>query len=214
MKTVTLLDVDNTLLDNDAAKDALERRILAAVSEERAARFWSLYEDVRRERGVVDFPETLRRFHAIHPDASDRVDRAVLDMPYDRFLYPGALDAIAHLATLGTPVILSDGDRRYQPRKIERSGLAAAVRGNVIVTDHKEERLDEVLRRFPADHYVLIDDKAAILAEVKRRLDGRVTTVHVLQGHYAGEPPDGPAPDVVVQRIGDLADLPADRLVP
>ena len=142
------------------------------------------------------------------------MDRAVLDMPYDRFLYPGALDAIAHLATLGTPVILSDGDRRYQPRKIERSGLAAAVRGNVIVTDHKEERLDEVLRRFPADHYVLIDDKAAILAEVKRRLDGRVTTVHVLQGHYAGEPPDGPAPDVVVQRIGDLADLPADRLVP
>ncbi|TMF60925.1 MAG: hypothetical protein E6I20_13780 [Chloroflexi bacterium] len=84
----------------------------------------------------------------------------------------------------------------------------------MIVTDHKEERLDEVLRRFPADHYVLIDDKAAILAEVKRRLDGRVTTVHVLQGHYAGEPPDGPAPDVVVQRIGDLADLPADRLVP
>jgi len=212
MKTVFLLDVDNTLLDNDAAKAELERRILAALRPDRAARFWAIHEDVRRESGVVDFLETLRRFHAIFPDADEAIDRIVLEFPYERFRYPAALAVIAHLGTLGTPVILSDGDPSYQRRKIERAGLADAVRGRLFVTDHKEERLAEVMRRYPADHYVLVDDKAAILSHVKARLDGRVTTVHVLQGHYAGDPPDGPLPDVVVQRIADLADLPGDRL--
>ena len=104
MKTVFLLDVDNTLLDNDAAKAELERRILAALRPDRAARFWAIYEDVRHESGVVDFPETLRRFHGIFPDADDAIDRVVLEFPYERFRYPAAVAVIAHFATLGTPV--------------------------------------------------------------------------------------------------------------
>ena len=212
MKTVYLLDVDNTLLDNDAAKDELGRRILGALRADRAARFWALYEDVRREEGIVDYPETLRRFHTLSPEADDTIDRIVWDFPYQRYVYAGALATVAHLATHGAPVIFSDGDSLYQPHKIERAGLAAAVRGNVLVTAHKEERADEVLRRFPADHYVAIDDKAPVLARLKERLRECVTTVHVLQGHYAGDPPAGPAPDIVVQRIGDLADAPLERI--
>lgn len=213
MASVFLIDVDNTLLDNDRAKADVARAIRESVGADRAARFWSLYEKVRDECGVVDYPETLRRFRRALPDETRLadVDRAVLDIPFERYLYPRALDVIGYLWTLGQPAILSDGDRVYQPMKIERAGLLLAVRGNVLVYEHKEDQLAEVQRRFPADAYVHIDDKAALLARTRASLGDRVTTVHVRQGHYATEDPGGPAPDIVVERIGDVLQVPGAR---
>jgi FMN phosphatase YigB (HAD superfamily) len=204
--SVFLLDVDNTLIDNDRVKRDIERAIASLVSPDRAARFWSLYEEVRAEESVVDFPETLRRFRRAFPDESGGpdVDRVVLTVPFERYLYPGALEVIARLWTLGEVAILSDGDRVYQPAKIARAGLLLATRGNVLVYEHKEDHLAEVGRRFPAGHYVHVDDKAALLARTKARLGARVTTIHVRQGHYAAEPHTGPEPDQVVERIADL----------
>lgn len=206
MASVFLIDVDNTLLDNDQAKADIARAMQGLVSPDRASRFWSLYEEVRGEFGVVDYPETLRRFRRAFPEESRLadVDRAVLDVPFERYLYPRALDVIAQLWRLGEPAILSDGDRVYQPMKIERAGLLLAVRGNVLVYEHKEDHLAEVQRRFPAERYVHIDDKAALLARTKAGLGDRVTTVHVRQGHYAAEGPNGAPPDIVVERIADL----------
>ena len=209
-RLVYLLDVDNTLLDNDRFKSDLEREIARLVPRERAGHFWELYEEVRgASGGVVDFPETLRQFRRRFPDEphGEDVDRAVLGVPFRRYLFPGALDLIARLWAAAEPAILSDGDRVYQPMKIERAGLLLAVRGNVLVYEHKEDHLAEVLRRFPADAYVHVDDKAALLARTKLALGTRVTTVHVRQGHYASEPPDGPPPDVVVDRIANVASL-------
>lgn len=209
-----LIDVDNTLLDNDQAKADVARAIRALVGLDRAARFWSLYEKVRAEYGVVDYPETLRRFRRTFPEVSrvTEVDRAVFDVPFARYLYPRALDVIAHLWQLGEPVILSDGDRVYQPMKIERAGILLAVRGNVLVYEHKEDHLGEVQRRFPATRYVHIDDKAALLARTRASLGDRVTTVHVLQGHYATEGSGGAPPDIVVERIADVLTVPTERL--
>jgi len=214
MATVFLIDVDNTLLDNDQAKADVALAIRALVGLDRAARFWSLYEKVRNECGVVDYPETLRRFRRTFPEVSrvTDVDRAVLDVPFERYLYPHALDVIAHLWRLGEPVILSDGDRVYQPMKIERAGILLAVRGNVLVYEHKEDHLAEVQRRFPADRYVHIDDKAALLARTRASLGDRVTTVHVRQGHYATEEGGGAPPDIVVERIADVLTIPVARL--
>jgi FMN phosphatase YigB (HAD superfamily) len=213
--SVFLIDVDNTLLDNDRAKADVARAIRELVGPDRAARFWQIYEEVRDACGVVDYPETLRRFRRSAPDGTHLadVDRAVLDVPFERYLYARALDVIAHLWTLGTPAILSDGDRVYQPMKIERAGLLLAVRGNVLVYEHKEDHLAEVQRRFPADRYVHIDDKAALLARTRQSLGDRVTTVHVRQGHYATEGPGGAPPDIVVERIAELLTIPAARLV-
>ena len=213
MATVFLIDVDNTLLDNDQAKADVALAIRALVGLDRAARFWSLYEKVRNECGVVDYPETLRRFRRTFPEVSrvTDVDRAVLDVPFERYLYPHALDVIAHLWRLGEPVILSDGDRVYQPMKIERAGILLAVRGNVLVYEHKEDHLAEVQRRFPADRYVHIDDKAALLALTRAGLGDRVTTVHVRQGHYATEDPGGAPPDIVVALIADVLTIPEER---
>ena len=214
MECVFLIDVDNTLLDNDRAKVDLASAIDELVGRDRAARFWSLYEEVRRDCGVVDYPETLRRFRRAFPDErrlSD-VDRAVIDVPFERYLYPRALDVIAHLWEAGEPAILSDGDRVYQPMKIERSGLLHAVRGNVLVYEHKEDHLAEVQRRFPAARYAHIDDKAPLLARTKASLGDRVRTVHVRQGRYATESPGGPSPDVVVDHIADLLAIPRERL--
>ena len=214
MAVVFLIDVDNTLLDNDRAKADVAQAIGELVGPERAARFWSLYEEVRRECGVVDYPETLRRFRRAFADERRLVDadRAVLGVPFERYLYPRALDVIEHLWTLGEVAILSDGDRVYQPMKIERAGILLAVRGNVLVYEHKEDHLAEVQRRFPADRYVHIEDKAALLAHTKASLGARVTTVHVRQGHYATEAAGGEPPDVTVERIADVLTISPARL--
>ena len=206
MTRVFLVDVDNTLIDNDRAKSDVEREIKRLVGTDRAAAFWSIYEQVREESGVVDFPETLTRFHRAFPNEphAEEVDRAVMTVPFEGYLYPRALDVVAHLWRLGTVVIFSDGDRVYQPMKIARAGLGPAARGNVVVYGHKEDHLAEVQTRFPADHYVHVDDKAGLLARTKERLGGRATTVHVRQGHYARETFTGPPPDIAIDRIGDL----------
>jgi FMN phosphatase YigB (HAD superfamily) len=200
------LDVDNTLLDNDGLKAAGDRRIRQIVGHRLAERFWIIYEDMRTESGVVDYRATFARFREDLPD-DERVaemERAIYQAPFAQFVFPGALEAIADLWTVGTAAILSDGDAVYQPLKIERSGLARAVRGNVLVYDHKEAHLDEATARFPAAHFVHVDDKASLLAATKACLHGRVTTVQVRQGHYAGDPPHGAPPDVVLQHITDL----------
>src|SRR5258705_1640356 len=206
---VFLLDVDNTLLDNDRVKADIRRAIAGLVAADRAARFWSLYEDVRGEEGVVDFPETLRRFRRAFPDEAraEDVDRAVLDVPFERYLYPRAMDVVARLWIIGDVAILSDGDGVYQPSKIARAGLLLATRGNVLVYEHKEDHLAEVQRRFPARHYAHVDDRAGLLARTKQGLGSKATTIHVHQGHYASEPAPGPPPDIAVQRIADLLTL-------
>jgi FMN phosphatase YigB (HAD superfamily) len=211
---VFLLDVDNTLVDNDRVKTDIERGIAGLVAADRAARFWSLYEEVRKQENVVDFPQTLRVFRRAFPDEprAEDVDRVVLSVPFERYLYPRAMDVIARLWTLGDVAILSDGDRVYQPAKIDRAGLLLAARGNVLVYEHKEDHLAEVQRRFPADGYVHVDDKSGLLARTKLALGSRVTTVHVRQGHYAAESPSGPPPDIAVESIAELLILEPARL--
>jgi FMN phosphatase YigB (HAD superfamily) len=207
--------VDNTLVDNDRAKKDIERAIAGVVASDRATRFWSLYEEVRNEEEVVNFPETLRRFRRAFPDEphAEDVDRAVLGVPFERYLYPRVLEVIARLWTFGNVAILSDGDRVYQPAKVDRAGLLLATRGNVLVYEHKEDHLAEVQRRFPADRYVHVEDKAVLLARTKLAFGRRVTTIHVRQGHYASEPSDGPPPDITVNRVADLLALDPARFV-
>ena len=209
-----LLDVDNTLLDNDALKDYLSERLREALGSEGADTFWQLYEEVRHQRDVVDLPLTVERYVVRSNDATAGTRlRQVLDtIPFPDFVYPHALETLQRLKTLGATTILSDGDSVFQARKIERSGLAAAVDNHVLIYIHKEDHLDEVATAQPADHSVIVDDKARILANVKRILGERVTTVHVLQGHYAHqEVPGGFTPDIEVQGIGDLRALDAAR---
>ena len=211
---VILLDVDNTLLDNDRVKEDIRSAIARLVAADRASRFWSLFEEVRDEEGIVNFPETLRRFRRAFPEEphSEDVDREVLTVPFERYLYPRALEVIARLWTFAEVAILSDGDRVFQPAKIERAGLLLATRGNVLVYEHKEDHLAEVERRFQGRHYTHVDDRAPLLARTKEGLGDRATTVHVRQGHYAPESPAGPPPDIAVERIADLLTIDPARL--
>ena len=114
---------------------------------------------------------------------------------------------MTHVQQWGTPVILSDGDAVFQPRKVERSGLWQAFDNRVLIYIHKEEELDDVARLYPAGHYVMIDDKLRILAAVKKIWGKRVTTVFPKQGHYALDPKalaEYPAADIELAEIGDL----------
>ena len=205
MARPVFLDVDNTLLDNDAAKAALASRIAASVPATVSRRFWELYEAVRADEGYIDFPSTVERLRASQPSEAMAIGRILDELPYRDFVYPGALATIERLWRSWTPVILSDGDPVFQPRKIERAGLAAAVRGNVLVYPHKERELDEASRRFPGDPPVFVDDKARILGQIER-LRPDALTVHVRQGSYSGGPvdPGDPAPDLEIGGIDEL----------
>ena len=206
---VFFIDVDNTLLDNDGAKRDIAARVLELLGDVMAVRFWELYEEVRVDRDVIEFFETFRRLRAEHPESADPIDRAlheVMSWDFRSRLYPGALETIAHLKTIGLPVVLSDGDPVFQPMKIQQSGINAAVDGRVLIFAHKEAYLPAVCARFPAGRYVLIDDKPGILMRSKAAMGDRLTTVHVRQGKYALAPEHAVdyAPDVVVERIGEL----------
>jgi FMN phosphatase YigB (HAD superfamily) len=206
---VFLFDVDNTLLDNDRFGADLRERLTAAFGAAECERYWSIYARLRNELGYADYLAALQEFRTgldADPDLLG-MSAFLLEYPFTERIYPGALDAIAHLRTLGFVAILSDGDIVFQPRKIQRSGLWDAVDGRVLVYLHKERMLEAMQRRFPAAHYVMLDDKPKVLAAMKRVLGDRLTTVFVRQGHYAAESAQetiDPAPDFAIERIGDV----------
>lgn len=212
-KIVFLLDVDNTLLDNDRVSADLRRYLTREVGEERARRYWTLFEELRAELGYADYLGALQRYRHEHPRDPHllAVSSYLVNYPFANRLYSCSLDLIEQLQTWGTVVILSDGDVVFQPRKVERSGLFDAVDKNVLIYIHKERELDDVERRYPADHYVMIDDKVRILAALKAAWGSKVTTVFPRQGHYALDAAtvsQFPTPDITVERIADL--LPFD----
>lgn len=213
---VLLVDVDNTLLDNDHIAADLSRHLEREVGHERQERYWAIFEELRAELGYADYLGALQRYRVEHPRDPQvlTVSAFMIDYPFAKQLYPGSLDVLARFRAWGPTVIFSDGDAVFQPRKVERSGLGDAVAGNVLIYIHKERELDDVEQRYPADHYVLVDDKLRILTAVKQAWGARVTTVFPRQGHYAHDPKAlaaYPPADVSVERVGDLLayDLPA-----
>lgn len=213
---VFLLDVDNTLLDNDRIIADLKQHLTQAFGVERQHRYWKIFEQRREELGYADYLGALQRYRAENPRDPQflQVSFFLLEYPFVDRLYPGSPDVIEHLSTWGPTVILSDGDVVFQPRKVERSGLYKAVEGRALIYIHKEQELDDVENRYPARHYVLVDDKLRILTAVKKAWGSRVTTVFPRQGHYASDPKalvTYPPADIAIERIGDLLryDLPA-----
>jgi FMN phosphatase YigB (HAD superfamily) len=208
---VFLVDVDNTLLDNDAVVQDLHRHLGQVCGPRCEQRYWELFEELRTELGYADYLGALQRYRLEHPRDSHLLEISLflLDYPFADRVYPRAFDVIRHLLSRGPVVILTDGDVVFQPRKVERSGLWAAVGGRVLIYVHKEQMLDDVEERYPARRYVMVDDKIRILSAIKAVWRDRVTTVFVRQGHYAADPAlvaAYPAADVTVDRIGDLAD--------
>ncbi|MFY9760394.1 MAG: HAD family hydrolase [Xanthobacteraceae bacterium] len=209
---VFLFDVDNTLLDNDAVQDDLKAHLAESYGAAARDRYWQILEELRSDLGYVDYLGALERYRveALHRPEILRMSSWLVDYPFAERLYPGAFEAITQGRRFGPPVILSDGDAVFQPRKVERSGLWGVVEDRVLIYIHKEEELADVERFYPARHYVLIDDKLRILAAVKSIWGARVTTVFVRQGHYAHDEQAlarYPSADVTLERIGDFATL-------
>lgn len=215
-RIVFLLDVDNTLVDNDRVAADLKRHLTEAFGHERQERYWAIFEELRSELGYADYLGALQRYRIENPRDPNllAISSFLVDYPFANRLFPGSLDVIEKFNGFGQAVILTDGDVVFQPRKIERSGLFDAVDGRVLIYIHKEQELEDVERRYPADHYVLVDDKLRILTAVKKAWGSRLTTVFPRQGHYARDPKilaENPPADITIERIGDLVnfDLPA-----
>ena len=217
VNVVFLLDVDNALLGNDAVAADLRRHLTDAFGEEREERYWQFFEELRSELGYADYLGALQRFRLAYPRDTHLLETSsfLIHYPFEQRVFPGALDAIARLREFGTAAILSDGDVVFQPLKIERSGIQAAVNGEVLIYVHKERELDDVEARYPADHYVLVDDKLRILHAVKEVWGEKVTTVFPRQGHYALDPEQiaqYPPADFTLEAIGELCDLDLEKL--
>jgi len=209
VKTVYLFDVDNTLLDNDRVTRDLKNFLTREVGPDRAECYWRIFEDLRDELGYADYLGALQRYRGEYPYESHllSVSTYLVNYPFANRLFPNSLDVIDACKEKGHVVILTDGDVVFQPRKIERSGLFEAVEGNILIYIHKEHELHDVERRYPADRYVLVDDKLRILTAVKQTWGDLVTTVFPRQGHYAldsDQVSKYPAADITVERIGDL----------
>jgi hypothetical protein len=215
--TVFLFDVDNTLVDNDRVATDLRRYLMREVGAGRADQYFEIFEQLRTELGYSDYLGALQRYRVLHPRDPHllAVSSYLVNYPFANRLFPGALDAVEHAARLGTTVVLSDGDVVFQPRKVERAGLFEAFDKRVLIYIHKEDELDDVERRYPAAHYVLVDDKIRILTAVKRIWGSRLTTVFPRQGHYALSPDVAkyPKPDITLDRIGLLVDYDLPTLI-
>jgi FMN phosphatase YigB (HAD superfamily) len=207
--TVFFFDVDNTLLYNDHVSRDLKRHLLTKVGESSAGRYWEIFEQLRKELGYADYLGALQRYRLERPRDPGllAVSLFMINYPFANRLFPESLYAVAHAKRLGRAVILSDGDVVFQPRKIDRSGLNEIFEGNVLIYVHKELELDDVEAKYPATHYVMVDDKVRILAALKKHWGARVTTVFPRQGHYAldaAEVAKYPKPDITIERIGEL----------
>jgi len=211
-KVVFLFDVDNTLLDNDVVTADLKEHLEQEIGHERQERYWSIFEELRSEVGYADYLGALQRYRANYPRDLHvlTVSHFLLDYPFQERLFPGALDVIQGVKQHALPIILSDGDVVFQPHKIRQAGLYDAFDGAVLIYIHKESELEDVAQRYPADHYILVDDKLRILTAVKDAWNEHVTTVFVRQGHYAHDTKaiSGYRPaDYTIERIADLVKL-------
>jgi FMN phosphatase YigB (HAD superfamily) len=211
-QVVFLFDVDNTLLDNDRVVVDLKRYLEREVGRKREQSYWRIFEALRSELGYADYLGALQTYrskfpHDVHLLA---VSRFLVNYPFANRLFPGSLDVIEHAKKYGRVAILSDGDVVFQPRKVERSGLDEAFEGHVMIYIHKEQELKDVETRYPARHYIMVDDKLHILAAIKKAWGSKVTTVFARQGHYAMDPKivsSSPPADVAIDRIGELLDF-------
>ena len=208
--TVFLFDVDNTLLDNDAVQDDLGKHLEREFGREKRDRYWTIFEELRGQLGYADYLGALQRYRLENLDDPHMLlmSSFLIDFPFSTKLYPGALATLERCRQVGPTVILSDGDVVFQPHKIQRSGLWQAVEGRVLIYLHKEKMLESVIRRYPAKHYVMVDDKVRILAAMKQAWGAKLTTIFPRQGHYAlnvTEVAKYPAPDLTLEAIGALA---------
>lgn len=216
---VFLFDVDNTLLDNDRVTADLKHHLEQQVGPERQQRYWDIFEQIRTELGYADYLGALQRYRLENPRDPSllTVSHFLVNYPFATRLYLDSLDAIEHVKQWGKAVILSDGDVVFQPLKVERSGIFESVDGNVLIYIHKEKELEDVERRFPAGHYVVIDDKLRILTEIKKIWGAKVTTVFPKQGHYALDPKivgSYPPADITIGRIGELLNYSEEEFGP
>lgn len=217
-KVVFLFDVDNTLLDNDRVSVDLRNFLKKEVGEARSNRYWEIFEQLRSELGYADYLGSLQRYRIEHPYDSHvlAVSTFLVNYPFANRLYPNSLDVLEHFKQYGKVVILTDGDVVFQPRKVERSGLFEAVDRNILIYIHKEQELHDVERRYPAEHYVLVDDKIRILTAIKNIWGSKVTTVFPKQGHYAFDDKEVakyPPADFSIDRIGDLLNFRIEQLI-
>lgn len=216
---IFLFDVDNTLLDNDHVIEDLKHHLTQEFGRESSDRYWTLFEALRTELGYADYLGALQRYRMNHINEPELLLMSgfLLEYPFAERLYPHAVDALSHVRRWGKTVILSDGDVVFQPRKIQRSGLWDAVEGRVLIYIHKEKMLHAVEARYPARHYVMIDDKLRILASMKNSMGRRLTSIFPRQGHYAHDPNNlvlYPSADITLERIGDLVHHDFDPFLP
>jgi FMN phosphatase YigB (HAD superfamily) len=215
-KTVFLLDVDNTLLDNDTVIDDLKRHLSQEFKPDRQEHYWRIFDEHRSKYGYADYLGALQQYRIEHECDPHfmKISLYLLSYAFADRLYPASLEVIKRLGQWGPTVILSEGDVVFQPHKVHRSGLFEAVEGRVLIYIHKDCRLKDIQTEYPADRYVMVDDRLHILTAVKKSWGQRITTIFARQGHHAQKPVVAslPAADITIDSIEDLLHMDPSEL--
>ena len=126
-----LVDVDDTLLDNDRIRDDIERYLDSEYGPDARAAYWTIQERRFVELGYRDYLGAVQEWweaESLEPSLL-AVSEYLLEYPFADRLYPRALDVLARLRDVGPTVVLTDGDAVFQPRKVSRAGVGNAVDG-------------------------------------------------------------------------------------
>lgn len=202
--SVFCVDFDETLFATDRLRadltEAIQQRFSAAVAE----RYQVAYE-ATRQQGGVSIPSVLWQLRQQGDMTIEQVSQLTglfHTFPYQQYVYDGAEAALMHLKTLGTVLILSDGDAFFQAKKIYTTSLAAMV-DQVIIVPNKIEYFEQLQGFYPARTYVFIDDKPRVLDGVHQYFGTKAKSVHVRQGRYAHTDPEN-RPSKTIHSIADI----------
>jgi hypothetical protein len=96
-RIVFLVDVDNTLLDNDYIQDELKSHLARQYGPACRDRYWAIFEHLFKELGYRDYLGALQRYRVEHPQDMDLLSMSsfLIDYPFAKSLYPHALDVLA-----------------------------------------------------------------------------------------------------------------------
>jgi len=203
--TLFLVDLDNTLLNNDAVKAEIRKSLITVLGQSDAQHFWDHYNAIRTKTNLVDFPSAIKKYcEEKNAKTCDiRLKKIFHSINFKQALYPNVENVLNHLKTKGEVALFTEGDMIYQKVKIEKSGVGAMV-NHIYHFEHKLEHFEAIKKKFHTYHIVVIDDRSETLMKLKA-LYPEITIVEVCQGHYSDvDHKPHPELDKTIESIGDL----------
>ena len=207
-----LIDLDNTLLNNDLIKNEIKRSLTQVLGSAEAEHFWKHHDDFRNKHNLVNFPYIIRKYCSEkHKDTCDFTLESIFKkIDFQKALYPKAKEVIVYLKKFGKVILFTEGDPVYQKMKIEKSTIGSMV-DVILLFPHKLEHLDQIVKKYKDYDIEVIDDRSTTLMTIKNKYP-QIHIIEVCQGHYSTvDHKAHPVLDKTIESISELLNDTFDR---